>query len=514
MRRGVLIGLLAALVVGSIGALRPASERLASWAPDWFDPGHDRPAPAAGPSSGTETPGRRGALQLLRAREFDRLTHLVESQQAAFEAEPRSERALAETIDAFWAADQTLTPLLDEWVSRQPRAWAPLLARAKHRVALAYAERGAKNADETAPEQFDAMHAALRPAIDDATAALELNRRLTQAYVALIVAARAYGDQEACGRLAGLGLAIAPASVPVRIQYAYCLLPRWGGSYRALDAFARASQTYANQAPALRALLGFVDWDRGRLLRHQRQFDEALGLFDSAIAAGESWRFYRDRGETYVRMQRYSAALDDLDRAVELSPEEPEALAVRAEALAGLGRRPDALATVQRAAELDPTNHELVWFRRHEAEAAVAQGWDFTRTQNLDAAIERYTWATDLAGGDADALYWRGRVYLQRNDATRALHDFEEAIRVNPRHIDSYRNVDWILAQRRDWDAIVQLWSRYIDLEPSSGDGYLERGGAYHHKGDQAAALADARQACQLGNPKACEVIGRSPNGG
>jgi tetratricopeptide (TPR) repeat protein len=386
--------------------------------------------------------------------------------------------------------------------------------RARHRLALADGEDDGDDGDETTTAQLEARRAALRLAIDDATAALELNRRLAQAYVTLIAATRASGDREASGRFAGLGLAIAPASVILRLQHAISLLPRWGGSYEAVAAFAASSQTWASQVPGLRALRGFADWDRGRVLSRQRQFAEALPYFDRAVATGDWWRFYRDRGETYVRMQRHEPALDDLDRATALAPAEPGTLALRGEALAGLGRRADALQSIQRAAELDPTDRELVWFRRHGAEDAVAQGWDFIRTHDLRAAVERYTWANDLAGGDAEALYWRGRAYLQQDDAKHALADFQEAIHLEPHHLESYRRIDQIFSQRKDWDAVARLWSRYIDVEPTSADGYVERSDAYRQKGDRTAAVADARQACQLGNATACEMAGRPAHGG
>jgi len=65
-----------------------------------------------------------------------------------------------------------------------------------------------------------------------------------------------------------------------------------------------------------------------------------------------------------------------------------------------------------------------------------------------------------------------------------------------------------LLAQRGDWDGVIQRWTRYLELEPLNGQAYLERGGAYRHKGGQQSAIADARKACELGNRDACGIIG------
>jgi tetratricopeptide (TPR) repeat protein len=95
-------------------------------------------------------------------------------------------------------------------------------------------------------------------------------------------------------------------------------------------------------------------------------------------------------------------------------------------------------------------------------------------------------------------------------DMDRAFADFEEAIRLDPRHIEAYRNVDYILVKRRDFEGIIARWNRYIALEPMSGQAYLERAGAFRARGDQAAALADLRKACSLGHREACDIERRA----
>ena len=166
----------------------------------------------------------------------------------------------------------------------------------------------------------------------------------------------------------------------------------------------------------------------------------------------------------------------------------------------------------QRRGELDPTSDKLARFRQQQTDTAVHQAYQLLETtKDVDGAIARYTWAIQLSPANAEALYWRGRAYLLgKNDRGRALADFESAIQLDPRHFESYRNVDWLLAQRGDWDGVITHWTRYIELEPLNGQAYLERGGAYHRKGDERAALADAHKACELGAPRACELVGHA----
>jgi tetratricopeptide (TPR) repeat protein len=466
-------------------------------------------APPASPPPVTQAaPGSRlEAQRLLRARDFQALTALVEAKQARVEVDVQREDELTRVVDAFNVADPTMTQLLDAWVAEHPASYVPWVVRAQHLLAIAYDFRGFKYRSETTNQQFSDMDGALQKAIADAGEALRRNPTLTHAYVMLIVMARTKGDQEACLRLAERAFTVAPASFAVRTAVAHCLLPRWGGSYGSLDAFARASQARAAENPRLKALLGFVDWDRGRVAMQDEHYDQAVAFFTRAIAAGDHWQFYDSRAEAESRQKRYTDALADVANALALRPEEPDVLVLRAQVLAALGRRREALPDVVLVSELDAKNEDLDWFRTHEIKTAVSYGHQLLESNDVDGALDRFNWGMQLAGETPDLLFWRGRAYIRKNEHERALHDFEAALRLDPRNIESYRNVDWLLAQRGRWDDIIGHWSTYIDLEPLNGEAYLERGGAYHHKGDERAAVADVRKSCGLGTQRACDLM-------
>jgi tetratricopeptide (TPR) repeat protein len=453
------------------------------------------------------TTDRLEVLRLLRYRELDALTRLIESLQRRFEDDFQAELDLGLAVTSFRIADPTLTPVLDDWVAAEPRSYVPLLARAKHFQAVGFARRGAKPASETPDEQMRAMRTYLAKAVADAKAALALHSKLTEAYEVMMSAAMALGDQARCRRLADEALAISPYSVRIRARYLYCELPRWGGSYEAMEAFAHESQQYADRNPRLTVLMGFVDWDKGVTLRQEKRYSEAVRYLTSALRFGDQWEFYEDRGDAYFRMKAYRQAVADLDRALELWPQEPKTLADRAFALIGMELAQPALADVELVLRVDPTSELLPNFRKGHAESAVREGFDLAKAGRLDEAIRKYTWADWIAPAQTDALYWRGRAEIEKNDRERAQEDFEESIRRNPRHFESYVNLDWLLAQKKEWDSIIRRWDAFIELDPLNGDAYLERGGARHRKGDTVAALADARKACELGNRKGCEIV-------
>ena len=177
-----------------------------------------------------------------------------------------------------------------------------------------------------------------------------------------------------------------------------------------------------------------------------------------------------------------------------------------------------------------------------------AQRWTIVNAVYLerDGSVKRLTAATDAASGQepspgtplekADALYRQGdfpaalAVYDQilaqdhsRSEAhyghgatawklgqeERALADLKECIRLDPSRAEAYRLFDQILSRRQAWDEIIDAWSLLIRVEPGNAQAYVERGGAYYHKRDLAAARADAEKACALGSGQGCDIVAR-----
>lgn len=523
MRIGFLVALLGALAIAAIGVIardgtgsdpsrlvasvpraKPDAGRAAAVATKHVEP---RPLEVA-------TGGALETQRMLRVRDFDGVAKRIEKVERRVETDARREPDLLRVLAAFDSGDPALTPLLDAWVAATPDAWTARLARATHFVTVAWRRRGAKVGRETTEEQHAQMQDFLRKAVEDAKVVLKQNPKVGAAYRLLISAAMGIGDNRACIELAAQGIAVSPASLRIRTRLAACLLPRWGGSYDALAALAREAATHVKENPSLASLAGWVDWDRGRVAAGENRYQDAIDLYTKALDAGEYWEFYKERADAYYRQKRYTEALADIARGLALQPEDPGLLVSRAQVLQALARPEEAVADIRVAAELDPTDDDVVWFSNHENEAAAFEGFQALEVRkDAMGAIRRLTLAIDMTGGSGDVFFGRGRAYLALPDIPTALADFEKAIHLDPRHFEAYRNIDYILAKQRDWDGIIERWTRYIELEPMSGPALLERGGARHHKGDEVNARADLRKACGLGTTEACELEKRQRPG-
>lgn len=351
------------------------------------------------------------------------------------------------------------------------------------------------------------MNAAFDQALGHAKAALSLHPGLGEAYYLQMQIAMFRGDERLEQTLAQEGLKAVRASFRLRRSYLQSLLPRWGGSYGAMETFAQDSQAHAAQNPRLKQLLGLVAWDRGSLAVLDKDYGTAVALFTAALKAGEYASFYADRADTYLRIREYGKALADADAALALYPQVPGVLRDRAWALFSLDRAQEAVADLAAAARLDPGEADVAKTRDAVAEKLVAKASAAQDQGRHDAALTLYGQALSLVPGSHDAYYGRGRAYLQQGQLGPAQADLEQALRLRPGSFEAAQSLDWLLAQDSRWDAIVAVWNRFLEADPGNANAYLERAGARRRQGEMAAALDDLQTACRLGNGNACRYL-------
>lgn len=469
--------------------------------------------PARAPVAGATLPEleqpevtRRELVEMLKARDFDTLTRIIENRNQRALLDPNEEWELARVIRAFDISDESLTDIFEDWAQANVTAYAPLIASAQHRLALASLSRGADVAKNTTPEQFEGMNEQLVLLAEDLAAALRIEPNLSEAYRLLIEAARSGGSQTDCGLAAQQGLAVMPASYEIRRALAVCRLPRWGGTHTQVQAIASQADAFFVDNPRLAALHGIVEWDLGRL----SDADAKLGHYATALNSGDEFLFYWSRARVHTDAERYEEALEDIDNGLKLSPDSPTLLVQRLYALTGLRRNDEVPDIIELVETIDPMNGDLPRFKEWALKVATHDAFQMQKDALSNASVERITEGMKISGGgNAETYYWRGRAYLKGGDHENALADFETAVRLDPAHFESYRNIDYILALRRDWPGIISRWDQYLAIRPDDGKAVFERAGAYLHGGNNDQAMKDAKRACELGVQAACSVARR-----
>jgi tetratricopeptide (TPR) repeat protein len=84
-------------------------------------------------------------------------------------------------------------------------------------------------------------------------------------------------------------------------------------------------------------------------------------------------------------------------------------------------------------------------------------------------AIEAYNRALAFNPDDADVLNDQGAMYRQQGDFTRALANFEMALKIAPNNLESLYNVGYVNAfDLNRMDKALKAWRRYLELDRTS----------------------------------------------
>jgi lipoprotein NlpI len=117
---------------------------------------------------------------------------------------------------------------------------------------------------------------------------------------------------------------------------------------------------------------------------------------------------------------------------------------------------------------------------------------------DLDRAIADYDEAIRLEPKFARAHNNRGLSYRQKGDLDRAIADCDEAIRLDPRFAPAYNNRGAAYQAKRDLDRAMADYNESIRLDPKYAPAYNKRGFAWSLTGDFDRAIADLDEAIQL----------------
>lgn len=181
-------------------------------------------------------------------------------------------------------------------------------------------------------------------------------------------------------------------------------------------------------------------------------------------------------------------AIEDFNRALQLSPRDAETISRRGVTYLALGQVERGLEELTRAIELEPDSARL---RATRGNANLNRG-SFSR------AIEDFDEALRLDPGFLPELFGRGVCHDKLRDFDAALADFDAVIKLNPSVANAYNNRGMILAKRGEIVRALEDFTSAILLSPNMAGAYFNRGQAHSLRGDRNRALADYVQARQL----------------
>ena len=204
----------------------------------------------------------------------------------------------------------------------------------------------------------------------------------------------------------------------------------------ALDHLTIATAADARFVPAL--------YEQGRAYGELGYLQLAVKWLSKAAGFGQNIsEIFGERGAIYLKMGKYREALQDLEKAVELRPSNPEFLLRHGSALTKL------------AAE-----------ERQTGGIGIVEKYDTAKT-SLDRAIEVQE-SNNLTELLSETYFERGLVNLDLGDLDEALHDFRTATELEPTNVKYISRTGFVLYQQSN------SLSSSIMTSDGKAKGYLE----------------------------------------
>ena len=125
------------------------------------------------------------------------------------------------------------------------------------------------------------------------------------------------------------------------------------------------------------------------------------------------------------------------------------------------------------------------------------EGVTNTRDGQYDRAIHNFDRAIRLNPKYAAAYYNRGTAYMRNGDPDRAIDDFGYAISLDPKLDVVFISRGLIYFNRGEYDRAISDFDRAIQLKPTSAESYYLRGLALTNKGDSERAIEDFDRAIE-----------------
>lgn len=189
--------------------------------------------------------------------------------------------------------------------------------------------------------------------------------------------------------------------------------------------------------------------------------------------------------------ENYSAALKDLNKAIELSKHHNDT-AIWLHSKISLENNDIKTATK----DID----EVIKHSHNYAEAYFIRGIIKAKTENYEGAIKDFTKSIELRPNSAKAYYDRGLAHAMMDEIKQAMQDFSRAIELEPNYAKAYFNRGYWKDIMGDVEGALTDLLKAKELDPSNKEIYLELAVVYARNKKMKEACQELENAAAAGH--------------
>ncbi len=202
--------------------------------------------------------------------------------------------------------------------------------------------------------------------------------------------------------------------------------------------------------------------------------------------------------KVYIQQNDWDKALEQLQKAVELYPENPEAWYLLGEAYGEKGKFAEMIEAFEKSIAVDPKfepqikqTREKFWVKSYNA------GVNGFNKQDMDVAMKGFKEATILMPDRADAYRNLAVAYANKDMIDEAIATLKKAIEIDPEDVGTMVNLGTIYYQAGKFEEAIDVFNKALEKDPSNGQAIKVLAFAYDQIGQSEKALEAYDKALQ-----------------